>query len=164
MSTTTPIALTDFSRDEYGIHQVSPDSLLNYGRALLIIAGADGEVAPEEMRWLLHHQRKFGVPPEIIAQYETYDFRHADLAEVFRTVRVDHDTWQGARHLLYHALQMASADGVLHDAERAKVIEAAHQLGLTDDITHGLIALVELERSATALRQSLLGLPRPTAP
>jgi tellurite resistance protein len=162
---TKPIPLTEFSREEYGIREVSPESLLNYGYALLVIAGADGEVAPAEMQWLLHHQRRFGAPPEILALYETYDFRGADVADVFRTVRVDSESWQGARHLLYHAVHMASADGVLHEAERARVLEAAERLDVTEDIALALIALVALERSSTALRQSLFGLPhRGTAP
>ncbi|WDN56666.1 hypothetical protein [Streptomyces clavuligerus] len=163
MASTTPIPVTDFCREEYGIREISPDSLLRYGLALLVIAGADGEVAPAELRWLLDHQRKVGAPPEILAEYESFDVRGADLAEVFQAVRVDSTSWQGARHLLYHAAQMASSDGVLHTAERNRVLEAARWLDVTEDIALALIALVELERSATALRQSLFGLPRATA-
>ncbi|MGX2993112.1 TerB family tellurite resistance protein [Streptomyces sp. JNUCC 64] len=156
--------MSDFSRREYGIHEVSARSVLDYGLALLVIAGADGEVAPEELRWLLDHQRRFGAPAEVLERYRTFDPRGVDLVDLFREVRVDHDSWQGARHLLYHAVQMASADGLLHEAERARVEEAAALLGVTDDIVGALVALVALERSVTALRQSLFGLPDPAAP
>ncbi|MFD5554689.1 TerB family tellurite resistance protein [Streptomyces sp. NPDC127068] len=159
MSSTEPIAMSDFSIHEYGIREVSPESVLNYGLALLTIAAADGEVATAELQWLLDHQRRFGAPAEILDQYQSFVPHGVDLADLLRTVRVDSDSWQGNRHLLYHAVQMASADGDFHEAERARLMEAAALLGVTDDIVHALIALIALERSVTTLRQSLFGLP-----
>lgn len=154
----TPIRVSEFAESEYNIREVSPDSLLRYGQALLVIAAADGEVSPPEFRWLVEHQRKFGCPQHVIDQYERFDPRAADLTEIVARIRVDSPGWQSARHLVYHAIQMCSADQDFATEEIQKVSEAARLLDIPDDITQALRYLVLMENAARSMRNALFGL------
>ncbi|MGB3514616.1 MAG: hypothetical protein WBA93_36485 [Microcoleaceae cyanobacterium] len=55
---------------------------LNYGYALLTIAGADGEVSQAEMNWLINHQRSLNVPEYMIEAYKTFDYKNGNLEEL----------------------------------------------------------------------------------
>lgn len=55
MSNETMIAVSSFAKDNYGISAASVESMTNYGYVLLAIAGADGEVSPQELEWLIKH-------------------------------------------------------------------------------------------------------------
>lgn len=150
-----PIRVTRFAEDEYGISAVSPQAMLDYGRALLVIAGADGEVAPEELAWLERHQRKFGAPEAVVESYRTFDFAGADLLELIRGIRVDVPTWAVGPHLVYHAFQMCGADGVLAREERERIDTAADAMGVPRDVVLTIHALVRMEESVRDMRKAL---------
>lgn len=147
--------VSDFARDEYGISAVSPLAMLNYGKALLVIAGADGEVSQAEFDWLVRHQRKFGAPEEVIAQYRDFDFRNADLAALLSDISVDVPTWSAPAHLIYHAVHMCRADREFTEQERARVDSAAELMGTPKDIVLTIYALTDLERSVVDMRKAL---------
>lgn len=86
------------------------EAYLNYGYALLVIAGADGDVSEAELNWLLNHQRMAGAPEEAIEKYKTFEYKNADLGNLLSKITVDVPTWSKSRSLLYHAIQMARAD------------------------------------------------------
>lgn len=149
------VPVTDFARDEYGISAASPLAMVNYGKVLLVIAGADGDVSQAKFDWLVRHQRKFGASDEVIAQYRDFDFRNADLAALLGDISVDVPTWSAPPHLIYHAVHMCHADGGFTERERAKVDSAAEQMGIPRDIVRTIYALVDLERSVVDMRKAL---------
>lgn len=155
MEQTARIPVSGFAQDEYGISAVSPDAMLKYGYALLVIVGADRVVTPRELDWLVRHQRKFGAPEEVIAKYADFDYQNADLAELVRNITVDVATWIPGPHLIYHAIQMCSVDGEYAAAERAKVHRAAHLLSVPPDVTLAIHALVDMEHAVHAMRKAL---------
>jgi hypothetical protein len=46
---------SEFLKKNLGISEIPTEAYLNYGYALLAIAGADGEVSEAEFNWLVNH-------------------------------------------------------------------------------------------------------------
>ncbi|GAA2510968.1 hypothetical protein GCM10023100_03760 [Actinocorallia cavernae] len=155
VTTTRMVPMSDLCQDLYGLSAAPPEAFLDYGKALLVIAGADGEVGEAELAWLVDHQRRMGAPEEVIDLYKEFDHRGAQLTDLLPAIRTDVDTWQAAPHLVYHAIQMCGADGVYAEAERAQVLRAARLMGVPDDIVLSLHALVDMERAVGDLRAAL---------
>jgi uncharacterized tellurite resistance protein B-like protein len=147
---------SEFLKKSLGISAVPKEAYLNYGYALLAMAGADGEVSEAEFNWLVNHQRMAGAPEDIIQQYKTFDNKNADLESILAKVSVDVSTWSKSRSLLYHVIQMASADEDYSLEEQKAVKKAAKLLKVEDDIALALKRLVETEEAVTALRKALL--------
>jgi uncharacterized tellurite resistance protein B-like protein len=153
---TDGLPASEFMKKNLGISEVPVEAYLNYGYALLAIAGADGEVSEAEINWLVNHQRLVGAPEEVIEKYKTFDYKNADLESLLSKITVDVPTWSKSRSLLYHAIQMASADEDYSTEERKAVKKAAKLLKVEDDIALALNRLVETEEAVTALRKALL--------
>ncbi|MFD7659731.1 TerB family tellurite resistance protein [Actinosynnema sp. NPDC059797] len=151
------VPVSGFARDDYGITAASEAAMRDYGYVLLTIAGADGEVTPAELDWLVDHQRKFGAPQHVVDDYARFDHRGADLRALLTGIRVDVPTWKAERHLVYHAIRICRADGSYGEAERAKVEHAAEILGVDRDVVLLLHALVDAEDSLTAMRKAVFG-------
>ncbi|RRQ75869.1 hypothetical protein CQW39_23810 [Streptomyces griseofuscus] len=155
VTTTRMVPMSDLCQDPYGLSAAPPEAFLNHGKALLVIAGADGEGSEAELARLVDHQRRMGAPEEVIGPYEEFAHRRAELMDLLPAVRTDVDTWQAAPHLVYHAIQMCGADGVSAEAERAQVLRAARVMGVPGDIVLSPHALVDMERAAGDLRAVL---------
>jgi len=82
MATDDILPISGFGQDAYGLSSVSKQAMINYGKALLKIAGGDGVVSPAERAWLDAHQRKFGASEDIIAAYDDFEHQAADLKEL----------------------------------------------------------------------------------
>ncbi len=153
---TQAVPLSEFLKKNLGISEAPYEAVLNYGYALLAIAGADEEVSEAELNWLLNHQRTVGAPEEIIEKYKTFDYKNADLENLLTKITVDVHTWSKSRTLLYHAIQMSRADNNYSSEEQKAVKKAAKLLKVEDDIALALNRLVETEEAVTALRKALL--------
>ncbi len=160
MSTATQnekmIPVSDFSRSQDGLSAATGTAMLNYGYALMTIAGADGEVSPAELKWLVDHQRTFGAPDDVTAKYATFNYKSAELSTLMGDIVTDVKTWAAAPNLIYHAIQMCSADGEYAAAEQKKVQEAAKILKVSGDVVLTLQALVEMEAVVTKMRRALI--------
>lgn len=149
------LAVSSFGRDSYGMSGAPRQAMINYGKILLVIAGADGTVSPAERNWLIEHQRKFGAPEDVIAEYENFDHQSASFEELLSDVKVDVETWNPAPHLIYHAIQMCGADGAYGEAERSKAIRAAQALGVPGETVLTLHALIEMEKAVYDMRAAI---------
>ncbi len=140
----------------YGMALVPKESWKDYGFALLIIAGSDGEVSDPELEWLtISLAQALDVEESIVAQWEEYDFEEEDLYEVFG--RIDSRTVASFNKLLiYDAIRMSYADDDYADDEREKVGEAASMLKLNKETVLAIEALVEHERATDKLRSVIL--------
>jgi uncharacterized tellurite resistance protein B-like protein len=150
-------AFTGYAQDELGVSGAPYSAMLDYGCALLAIAGADGEVSAAELAWIERHQTKMGVPEEIVAQYADFDYRDADLGALIAGIVTDVPGFEVRRSLLYHAIRASSADRNFAEAERAGVHRAAALIGVSAEVAEALMHLVSVEESATRLRKALLG-------
>lgn len=156
MSIAEKVDFSEFLKKNLGISQAPFEAVLNYGYALLTIAGADGDVSEAELNWLINHQRTVGAPEEAIEAYKTFDYKNADLESLLAKISVDVSTWSKSRTLLYHAIQMARADQNYSSEEQQAVKKAARLLKVEDDIAFSVSRLVEAEEAVTALRKALL--------
>ncbi|QIR37157.1 hypothetical protein HCG51_10765 [Tolypothrix sp. PCC 7910] len=147
---------SEFLKQNLGISAIPVEAYLNYGYALLAIAGADGKVSEAELNWLVNHQRLAGAPEEVIEKYKSFDYKNADLEQLLSKISVDVSTWSKSRSLLYHAIQMASADDDYSVEEQKAVKKAAKLLKVEDDIALAISRLVQTEEAVTALRKALL--------
>ena len=149
------VEVSSYSKETYGIGATTRQAMINYGYALMIIAGGDGEVSEAEMNWLINNQKKFGVPEDVIEMYPSYDYKNGDLESLLPEIVVDIDNWEAKPNLLYHAIQMCSADEVYADEERAKVLQAAKLLKVSDEILLAIHALIEMENAVTKMRKAI---------
>jgi uncharacterized tellurite resistance protein B-like protein len=147
---------SEFLKKNLGISAIPIEAYLNYGYALLAIAGADGEVSEAEFNWLVNHQRLAGAPEEVIEKYKTFDYKNADLETLLSKISVDVSTWSKSRSLLYHAIQMARADQNYSIEEQKAVKKAGKLLKLEDDVALAIDRLIQTEEAVTALRKALL--------
>jgi uncharacterized tellurite resistance protein B-like protein len=155
-NTTEILPASEFLKKNLGISAIPTEAYLNYGYALLAIAGSDGEVSEAEFNWLVNHQRLAGAPEEVIEKYKAFAYKNADLEKLLSKITVDVTTWSKSRSLLYHAIQMSRADDNYSIEEQKAVKKAAKLLKVEDDIALALNRLVETEESITALRKALL--------
>ncbi len=143
----------------YGYRQATRDAWCNYGYALVTIAGSDGDVAAEEMSWLMDHLGvTMGLPSEVLDRVRDFDMRTAGLTHILShlssTIAINQ-----SRALVYDASRMSRADGVYADEERQAVKRAAAAVGVTAEAVVLLEALVDLEQAITTTRQQLFGNP-----
>ena len=128
----------------------------DYGKALLIIAGSDGEVSDPELEWLtINLAQSLDVEEDIVAFWEEYDFEEEELYDVFSNVD-SKSVASFKKLLLYDAIRMSYADNDYADDERERVAEAASILNVTKETVMAIEALVEHERVTDKLRAIIL--------
>lgn len=140
----------------YGMSIVPKKYWKDYGFALLTIAGADGDVSQPEMDWLteeLSHSLMIG--PEIVREWEEFDWVNGDLGVIFQRMNPNQIA-NYSRLILYDAIRMSYADGDYSDRERESVDDCSKILKVGKDTVLAIEALVELERAADKLRQTIL--------
>ncbi|MDJ0732960.1 MAG: hypothetical protein QNJ47_02570 [Nostocaceae cyanobacterium] len=147
---------SDYLKRSQGLSSASFEAYLNYGYALLVIAGADGEVPAQEMNWLINHQRMVGAPEEAIEKYKTFDYKNAKLEDLLPKIKADVPSWSAPRTLLYHAIKMSQADQDYAKEEQEAVKKAAKLLGVEDDITSALNVLVDMEKKVESMLKALI--------
>jgi uncharacterized tellurite resistance protein B-like protein len=136
----------------YGISMIPKDTWLDYGFALLSIAGSDGEVSDPELEWLtIDLASSVGVDEEIIAKWEDFDYEDADLKEIFTEINARSFASYN-KLLIYDAVRMSYADDDYAEEEREKVGEAAAILNVSRETVTAIEALVEMERATDKMR------------
>jgi uncharacterized tellurite resistance protein B-like protein len=139
----------------YGISLVPKSAWREYGFSLLTIAGSDGIVSDPELEWLtLELGKHVGVPENVIADWEEFDYDNADLEALFKSFNSSFASFN--KLLIYDAIRMSSADGDYALEEKEQVIEAARILKISPEAVTAIEALVELEEVATKLRMTVL--------
>lgn len=144
--------LVRLSPSFYGITMVPKDCWLEYGYALLTIAGADGDVSDPELEWLtIDLAQSVNADEDIIAQWEEFDYEDADLAGIFSEIKAKSFA-NFNKLLLYDAVRMSYADDDYAEEEKERVYEAANILKINNESVVAIEALVEMERAADKLR------------
>ena len=156
MTTQTSFEMTAYGKKQYNASgPINFDVSKNYIRALMAIASADGELAQEELDWLVEEQQMLGVPSDLIEEHILkFDGKNADIEELLGGIHYDFPA-NFRRGMLYQAIKMSRADGVYHDKEKASVARAAEILGVERNIVVSLESLVEIEESADRLRLAI---------
>jgi len=161
MSSGKTVQFSKYAQRKYG---VSPDASVdlevgvNCGCALLAIAGADGELAEEELQWYIDEQEMMAVDSEALQEYieiiRKFDWKNANLEELLSGIKYDFPV-NFSHTMLYQAIKMSRADGVYHEKEKAAVAKAAEILGVEPSVVVGLESVAEMEETADRLRITL---------
>ncbi len=139
----------------FGMSQMPKDLHRYYGYALMAIAGADGVVSQDEEDWYLKEfVPAMLTPPEIVEEVLAYDFKKANLKDIVDHIQADM-TGNFAKMLLYHAIQMARADGDYAEEEQQQVERIAQELGVPADIAQTIQYLVDTEERIAKMRKTL---------
>ncbi|WP_044212415.1 TerB family tellurite resistance protein [Flammeovirga sp. OC4] len=142
-------------RNTFGIKLTCEQTQLNYGYALMIIAGADGIVSDAEKEWYLEQFVTVSeTPPHIAEQVVAYDYKSGKLQDVIDNLKVD-VTINFKRTLLYNAVKMASADLSFPEQEREASEKVANILGISPDIAQTIHYLVDTEAKISKMRLTL---------
>jgi hypothetical protein len=154
------MSITRIHLSQYGTQRhnardfIDLETARNYWTILLATAGAEGDLAPAELEWLINDQRSLGVPEELLAEIPKIDWRGANIQELLEKLR--HGSVNARRNLLYQALRMARADGRYHKDERTAVEHLARTLDLEPSVVDSIHALVDMEEVVERLRYGLL--------
>lgn len=143
------------------------EGLLDYCRALLVIAGADGRITEPELDWLRGELVRNTGSSELLRELEDFDWRFDDLHLILARVVQEAASLEESddpdlpgnlcRSLLYDSIRMAWADDELAHEELAAIRKAAGIMGVKEHTCAALHGLVEMENAVRKLRYSLLG-------
>ncbi len=156
MSNTRSLQPTKYAYKRYKIAQpIDFDVGVNYAGVLMAIAGADGELADEELQWYIDEQeRLFDDPSAYIEAVRKLDWKNIDIDEKLLAITYDFPL-NFRRTLLYQAIKMTRADGVYQERERAAVAKAAAILRIEPSVLASLESVAEMEDAVDRLRLSL---------
>ena len=150
MSVKHPPIVNQFVQLIYGVDSIEAEDNVKYAQALMIIAGADGDVSDAEWEWFYARGHAMGVPDFVLESFKSFDWRNARLEDYVGTNRAV------ARILLYDAIAMSGADGVYSEAESRAVRNAASLMGVSEDVVDAIEGIVEMEAALTATRHRIL--------
>ena len=127
---------------------------LRLAKAIMIIAAADGELAPAEWAALVGGFRAAQMPDAMLEELSRFDARQAKL-EDYLSGDYKHLRAPG-RVMLYTAIWISRADGHYAREERAMAARAARILGIDDDVLAALESHAEIEEVTAKARAALL--------
>lgn len=146
---------TKLVQHAYGLKETSDVIDLNYGYALMCIAGADGEVSEDEKEWYRYNFAYISqIPEQIVSKVLNVDFKKLDLNEILN--KLPHEmSLSFSKTLIYNSIKMSRADGEYPLEEREAVKEAAAIMGVPANITNTLDYLTDAEEKVNQMRRTL---------
>ncbi|MGR9052401.1 MAG: TerB family tellurite resistance protein [Gammaproteobacteria bacterium] len=156
MSNKEPLYPTKHAVSKYNLTApIDFDVAISYGTAIMVIAGADGELSDEEFQWFIDDiEQLFSNTTEYFEALRQVDWRKASIDEILESIHYDFPI-NFRRTLLYQAINMSRADGIYAEKEKASVAKAAQILGIENNTLTCLESLVETELALGRLRLSM---------
>ncbi|NEP88289.1 MAG: hypothetical protein F6K18_16450 [Okeania sp. SIO2C2] len=147
---------TKYAEHRYKISApIDFDVAVNYGGALMGIAGADGELAEKEFQWYIDEQELLFVDStEYIETLRKFDWKNSSIEDMLSGIKYDFPL-NFRRSMLYQAIKMSRADGVYQEKEKAAVAKAAEILGIDRSMVISIESLAEMEEASERLRLAL---------
>jgi len=108
---------------------VSQPVLLEFFKALIVCANADGEITDAERDWCIGYCAATGATAETLEELQDYDGAE-DIHEVIERGR---HLGTAHRPIVYDSIRACSADGELSDRERATIARMASEIGVSDE-------------------------------
>ncbi len=139
----------------FGITNVTDEIQQDYGEALMVIAGADGEVSAAELGWYLNEFVPVAkTPPEIVAHVRSFDFRRASLKSyIEKLTQYKHINFN--RTLIYNAIKMSKADGEYAREEQAAILQSGKILQVPESMISTMEYLINTEENIDKMRRTL---------
>ena len=115
---------------------VSQPVLLEFFKALIVCANADGELTDEERAWCIGYCAATGATAETLAELQSY----AGDEDILAVIERGRHLGTAHRPVIYDSIRACSADGELSESERATIRKVAAVVGVSDE------ELTEFER------------------
>lgn len=142
---------THFLEHHYGIVRPIPEEQrVAIGKAILAVAGGDGDLTHMEMNYFLGLQRGLGATQEMLEQWQKFDYRGVRMTDL---VTKELEPW--SRIILYDALRVARADGV-GQKERDAAVRMAKVLKIDPTHVSAIEGMLGIEDALTAARIRVL--------
>ncbi|WP_221351031.1 tellurium resistance protein [Streptomyces beigongshangae] len=122
-----------------------------YGKALLICANGDGELAPQERDYVVGLIAGMHGPDDVVEELKTY----AGTDDLQTVLRGGKGAAESGGCLVYDTIRVCSADGTLASGELEKIHEAADTLGISRDAVQQMIEIDRQERELSERRLRL---------
>ena len=128
--------------------------MLQYGYAVQIIAGADGELTFAERELFFADAKLRDIPEAVLSEWKQFDWRDGNIVELMVDLK-PRLSEKLARLLIYDAIRMAGADATYPLEEQDAVRQAAAILGVSEKLVAELEILAALEKNVDDLRKVL---------
>jgi uncharacterized membrane protein YebE (DUF533 family) len=139
------LAVAWYYREHFGFTKApplsDPEVVRNMARALVAVAGADGDLSDSERSWILGYLAAKGYPSDVLVEVAREGTEPPEKVHELMELGI---LAKSGRILIYDAVRAASADGYAPD-ERKTVHEVAAELGLTAQDVRAIEDLVQAE-------------------
>ena len=137
--------VTSQNKELLGESYISDKDLRNIGKILLITAGADGEIAEEEMEYLLGFGQGMGAPDEMVAEWENFDWQNGKMED--HIAQLSNFGKPRRNRLLYTAIKVAWADEDYAQEEKEATGKIGELVGIDPVNVTAIEGLVKIERA-----------------
>lgn len=139
---------------ELELRHMSHESLVQYGQAVQLIAGAGSRMSFAEVEVFYEMAKLRGVPETIVSEWKKFEVTEHDIVDVLCSLE-DSLTDKTRRLLVLDAVRTASADGVYPHEEEEAVRKAAEALGLDEKEVVKIEILASLEKNVRDIKNLL---------
>lgn len=122
-----------------------------YGQAVLIIAGADGDITLEEQELFFLEVSRRGIEQDIIEEWQKFDWRQGDLEKTLEKLKA-YLSVSSTKLLVYCAIRIAIEDSSYPLAEQDAVRQAAEYLEIDDKTVIELEILASMDKNIADLK------------
>lgn len=137
--------------------RIDDETLAQFGRALMVVAGADGVLSVWERGWLTAYLAAYHAPPGVVDGLEAFDYRSAELLPLLKPLLAGPYARWVRRSILQGAIRMASADGI-SPAEQAAIEMLGARLGMPTEVVAEVSSLVAIFDSVASTNAVLLSI------
>ncbi len=138
---------TTQNRELLGEAYLSHDDLLNIGKILLIVAGADGELSRDEFEYFVGFCKGMGATRSVIKEWKDFDWRNGDIDACI--AGLSHFDSPRRYRILYAAIKVAWSDNVYAAEERDASKTAGRKLSVTRPMIVAIEGQIRIERGLT---------------
>ena len=137
--------------------EIDLTTLDNFGKALLIIAGADDKVSVWERGWLSAFLAAYRAPRALLEQLEDFDYINEQLEDYVKPLLAGHYSHWVRRSLLQGAIRMSRADSISSEEYEA-ILQTGKLLGMEPGVVNEVRSLIEIFDSVAQTNSVLLSI------
>jgi len=135
--------------------RINSQTLEDFGKALMIIAGADDQLSMWERGWLTAYMTAYGASREVIIALDDFDYKSTELDPLLEPLLAGPYAKWVRRSLVQGAIRMARADDLDPDEYKA-ILYAAELLDMNEDVVHEVHSLLDIFDTVNLTNATLL--------
>ncbi len=146
--------MNNLSRQSIFALDLPEETLDLYGKAVQVIASADGDLSLSEREQLFTEAGERGVTDVIMDSWNEFAWQQHRVAVVVALIRPHLDE-RHARLLIYDAIRTSRGDGHYPPEEQQAVAKAAALLNVGPETVRAMEALAKMEESVVELQNAV---------